>query len=342
VIEFFEQRGQGCRARSKGDILIVDLDGAVDGFPIIDGGETGSGGATGKSRAVTSSGLLLTRVDAVRDVAVPAGFGRYREIAPPARLRELVECFWYREPGVVRPDRRVLPDGCVDVIWVGGDPPVVAGPATRATVVGTGVGTEVVGVRFRPGAAPWVLGVSARELLDQHVPLLAIWSEDRAAGWLGAMESGTLEERLDGVSALIEERAAAGEAGDAIVRQVVMWIARYPRASIDEIAGLCGISERQLRRRFEQSVGYGPKTLQRILRLQRLLWLARGVEPASPGLARLAAAAGYADQPHMTREAVALTGATPRQLLLGSRLTSAVSDLFKTTTGQDATLALPG
>jgi AraC-like DNA-binding protein len=322
--------------------LIVDLDGAIDDVPIIDAGEMGSGDATGRPRAVTSSGLLLTRVDAVRDVAVPVGFGKYREIAPPARLRDLVECFWHRAPGAARTDARILPDGCIDVVWVGSRPPVVAGPATRTTVVETAAGTEVVGVRFRPGVAPFLLRIGARELLDQHVPLRAIWSEDRAAGWLGAMENGTLEERLDGVSALIEERAATGETGDATVQRVVAWIARHPRASIDEIAGLCGISERQLLRRFEQSVGYGPKTLQRILRLQRLLWLARGVEAASPGLARLAAAAGYADQPHMTRDAVALTGATPRQLLLGSRLTSAVSDLFKTTTGQDATLALPG
>ena len=37
-----------------------------------------------------------------------------------------------------------------------------------------------------------------------------------------------------------------------------------------------GVSERQLRRRFVDAVGYGPKTLARVLRFQRFLALARG------------------------------------------------------------------
>jgi AraC-like DNA-binding protein len=48
-------------------------------------------------------------------------------------------------------------------------------------------------------------------------------------------------------------------------------------------------------------------------------------------LAHLSFAAGYADQSHMTREVVALTGASPSHLLNGA-ISSAVSDLFKTAT----------
>jgi AraC-like DNA-binding protein len=251
-----------------------------------------------------------------------------------------VECFWHRQPGIVQADRRVLPDGCVDVIWKGHEEPVIAGPATRAMVVDPSAGSEFVGVRFRPGVAPSVLGVGARELLDQQVSLRAIWSQVRAVKWLDVSTRPILTEKLDVISALIADRLEDEDTQDAMVQWVVTWIARYPRAGIDEIAGHCGISERQLLRRFDQSVGYGPKMLQRILRLQRLLWLARGVESASPGLARLAIVAGFADQPHMTRETLALADSTPHQLLVASRPNSAVSDLFKTTTGHDATLAL--
>jgi AraC-like DNA-binding protein len=57
----------------------------------------------------------------------------------------------------------------------------------------------------------------------------------------------------------------------------------------------------------------GPKTFQRIGRLQRFLELAA----AAPGrgLAELAAEAGYADQPHLSREARALAGLTATELL---------------------------
>ena len=80
-----------------------------------------------------------------------------------------------------------------------------------------------------------------------------------------------------------------------------------------ELARQAGLSERQLHRRCVPAFGYGPKTLDRILRLQRFLALGRA-EPGA-GLARLAADAGYADQAHLGRDCRALAGATPAQLL---------------------------
>jgi hypothetical protein len=59
--------------------------------------------------------------------------------------------------------------------------------------------------------------------------------------------------------------------------------------------------------------GYGPKTLDRVLRLQRFLVLGRA--DADAGLARLAADAGYADQAHLGHDCRALAGATPGELI---------------------------
>jgi AraC-like DNA-binding protein len=108
-------------------------------------------------------------------------------------------------------------------------------------------------------------------------------------------------------------------------------MAMHPFTSLDGLGGLFGLSERQIRRQFDEAIGYGPKKLQRILRLQWLLWLAGQQSEPVPNLAHLAFAAGYADQSHMTREVVALTGTSPKQLLNGA-ISSAVSDLFKTAT----------
>ena len=71
------------------------------------------------------------------------------------------------------------------------------------------------------------------------------------------------------------------------------------------------LSERQLRRRFDAAVGYGPQTLHRVLRFRRFL---AHLERAPGPLARLATDAGYADQAHLTREARELSGMTPREL----------------------------
>ncbi len=60
------------------------------------------------------------------------------------------------------------------------------------------------------------------------------------------------------------------------------------------------------------TVGYGPKTLHRVLRFHRFM---RHVAVPTIDLAGAAALAGYADQPHLSREARRLAGLTPRQLI---------------------------
>jgi len=65
-----------------------------------------------------------------------------------------------------------------------------------------------------------------------------------------------------------------------------------------------GLSERQLHRRCMTALGYPPS------RLSRFLVLAR-TSPVHVTLAELAAAAGYADQAHLSRDSRALTGRAP-------------------------------
>jgi transcriptional regulator GlxA family with amidase domain len=88
-------------------------------------------------------------------------------------------------------------------------------------------------------------------------------------------------------------------------------------ARVAALGPLVGLGERQLRRRFRAGVGYGPKTLARVLRFQRLLALLRDDRPGRPGLAEVAVMAGYADQAHMTAECVRLAGRSPAALRAG-------------------------
>jgi AraC-like DNA-binding protein len=184
----------------------------------------------------------------------------------------------------------VLPDGCVDIVWIGDAAPVVAGPATRRVLVALPAGTGLVGIRLRPGWAAACLGLAADELRDQDVPLGEIW---RGAGALAA----PLRRR-----ACVFARLSASAAPDPAVRASVAWLARHPDGRISHLARITGLGNRQLQRRFREAVGYAPKTFQRIMRFQRLLLLASTCEE----LALAAAGAGYADQAHMCREVLAL------------------------------------
>ena len=83
-------------------------------------------------------------------------------------------------------------------------------------------------------------------------------------------------------------------------------VARRARAGqpVDAIAAVCGLSARHLQRRVRTAFGYGPKTLIRILRLQRAVGLARRGTP----FAAVSATTGYADQAHLARDVKALAG----------------------------------
>lgn len=277
----------------------------------------------------------------------------YSESPPPHSLRRLVRCRWESvEPG----PKRIVPDGCVDVV-AGAGQVFVAGPDTTAWTSAFPPGTRLRGLRFRPGVAAAVLGVGADELRDSRVSLPDLWNR-RGATLADEILSG--RDLADAMADVATEQAAAA---DPVVERMLAHLAAesagnagnpgrgeapatrqladgrptrqltHPGAwrsadlgtqparhrTDDRSAGYPAQpsrSERQARRLFTLAVGYGPATYRRILRLQRAIALA----PATATLAELAVAAGYSDQPHLTRECRALTGLTPGAYFAG-RLT---------------------
>src|SRR4051794_7853204 len=235
----------------------------------------------------------------------------YRELPPPPGLEPYLACVWTKSG----PGGPVLPDGCVDVVWTGVEL-AVAGPATQVARPHTAPEPTKLGVRFRMGAAGAALGLPADELLDQVVPLSEIWG-------------GRLDPPRDlaGLVHTVAARLPHVDDLDPLARAAVVATARSEPGA-GELGRMLGLSERQLLRRFRRAVGYGPRTLARIMRFQRFLALAEG-QPADLG--RLAADAGYADQPHLTREARRLAGRTPLELITaGAGAAGEKSDSFNT------------
>jgi AraC-like DNA-binding protein len=226
----------------------------------------------------------------------------YAEYLPTPQLRDLVVCGWTLTCRDPLPGHRVLPDGCIDIVLGGGEP-LVAGPSTTAFDSPLPAGGFAAGIRFRPGAAPSVLGIAADELRDLIVPLKDIWP---------SACDGDANDATAALALLHDEllaRLPAAHTPDRAVLAAAAILAADPSATVGSIAAATGLGERQLRRRFLDHVGYGPKRLARVLRLQRLL--AGSQDP----WAQRAIAAGYADQAHMTRECVALTGRPPSRLV---------------------------
>jgi AraC-like DNA-binding protein len=88
-----------------------------------------------------------------------------------------------------------------------------------------------------------------------------------------------------------------------------------PGARVAALGPALGIGERQLLRRFNAAVGYGPKLLDRVLRFQRFVDRAPAVAGEGEQLARAAAELGYADQAHLSRDCKRLSGLSPLALV---------------------------
>lgn len=210
---------------------------------------------------------------------------------------------------------QLIPDGCVDVLWIDNGTAWVCGPETAAWSFTLPPGTKAVGVRFRPGRAGGVLGFAAPDVRNQRASVDDVLGS-RAHRQLVEQVGDAVDQaaRVDVLQDHARRWLAAAPPADPVAEAVARMLARDIGASVTAMADAIGLSERQLHRRCTAAFGYGPSTLRRILRLQRFLRLAR--QPGAPvDLARLAATAGYTDQPHLSHDCRDIAGVSPRTLI---------------------------
>ena len=250
----------------------------------------------------------------------------YRELRPAPALRPYVRCYWTlradASPGAS--PQRVLPDGCAELIinlgarFVRHDASggterqpreLLIGPTTRHMSIAPTGAIRLVGIRFAPGGAVPFLSVPPQEVRDAAPALADVAPplEDDTVDRLAAASSGTESAILD--AALGRRLARARRLGD----HRVLALARATFAAdtplrVDALTRLTGLGARQIERLYRDNVGFGPKTLSRLSRFQRVV---RDIEPVpNMSWARLAALHGYADQSHLAREFLEFAGTT--------------------------------
>ncbi len=194
-------------------------------------------------------------------------------------------------------EHRVLPDGCIDLIWADGGL-LVAGPDTQAHLAAQS--GSYTGLRFAPGTAPEVLGIPAHTLRDQRIPFAGIWGGAEARRATDRVRQAT--DRGRALEQIAMRRLPDGRPPTTEMTQAAQALRAGTRVSV--VADALGLSARQLHRRSLDAFGYGPKMLTRILRMNRALALARTGAP----LAETAYRAGYGDQSHLAREVKQLAG----------------------------------
>jgi AraC-like DNA-binding protein len=241
--------------------------------------------------------------------------GFYRELPVSRPLQDHFACAWVHQlPSGATSSIVVVPDGSIDLQWIAGGWRI-AGPDREAQAEILPAGATVIGFRFRPAAAAAWLGVPASEVLNQRVALEDLWgpkARRMAEEVLTAREPEALMAALENA---VARRAppAGSRPGDMRAAFELLSAGAPPGKSLIPWLGAhLALSERTLRRRFDTAFGYGPKTLDRILRFQRFLKLVRSADRLS--VADIAAETGYADQAHLVRESRRLAGSTPREI----------------------------
>ena len=130
----------------------------------------------------------------------------------------------------------------------------------------------MAGVRFRAGAAAGVFRVDAASLVDRRVGLADVVGSRTARRFADALERGARRRGAHG-----RLRGARATTGARRRRRRSGWPASSPPTrgrGWTTLAGRAGLSARQLRRRFDRAVGYGPAFFARIARLQRFATVA--------------------------------------------------------------------
>jgi AraC-like DNA-binding protein len=242
----------------------------------------------------------------------------YTQCTPSLPLAPYVACHWAvpRTEGKAATRIRVLPDGCMDVIFdlTGGlapfDTPQAATGTPVAFITGATINPEVIalpasphvaGVRFRPGGAAAFLNIAARDLAGAHVPLGDIMPELARLGADLMDETHTPNTMVGIIDRLLQERLHRARVPDALTAHAVEAIWRGPASlRVESLARSMGIHGKRLERSLRHQTGLTPKQLARTLRFVSAVRHITAA-PEYP-LADLALALGFADQAHFNRK----------------------------------------
>ena len=190
---------------------------------------------------------------------------------------------------------------------------VFGGPSTSSALIDTAEQVRVMGVVFHPGGAAPLLRQNLATLDGRDIDLAAMLGD----------HVGSLRERLLAAANAVTrlqmlERWLLGliraPGRDRRVQHALTRLDHAPAvAGIGALAGELGLSPRRFGALFVEQVGLGPKRYARLRRFQVVI--AQVHRRHTVDWARVAADAGFHDQPHLVREFRAFAGLSPTQYL---------------------------
>jgi len=174
-------------------------------------------------------------------------------------------------------------------------------------------GTGCLAICFHPGMAYPFFGIPMHVLSDTVISLSDLWNEMALdiEGQLADLYCN--QTRADLVQKLLLQKLASQKEDvqvAACLRQVQL---SGGPINVRQLSSKTGLSQRQLSRRFQQSLGLSPKEYLRVSRFLSSLKHLKKYPNIS--LTDVAYESGYYDQAHFIRDCKTYTGHSPRELV---------------------------
>lgn len=223
----------------------------------------------------------------------------YTETAPPSDLSGWVYCFWeLKADGILQNDFKLhaTPDACVDIMFNEIDIDIAGVTSLHTTyeVLNLGKKFHYVGIQFLPGVWQGDRDETRHDYIDTSYTggLPLVETNRKMAGLNFAGKQLIMAE-------LVRQLASKGVV---VVNTMVEKILAHVDDihTVADMAKLVSLSPRQLQRKLNQTMGFSPHDLLKVLRLQRSFTKQRDFS-------------AYADQAHFIRFFRKATGYTPTQ-----------------------------
>ncbi|MBN8853228.1 MAG: hypothetical protein BGO55_13170 [Sphingobacteriales bacterium 50-39] len=235
---------------------------------------------------------------------------QYTAIAPHPLLAPYIDAFWsVQGAGQETTVGKVLPDGCVDIIFnLGKDMGdmksgrvYLIGAMTTPIDSSVAPGTRLLGVRFKP-AAFWAFYTfsSLHEITDDKVECDKALTPDLA-----------VLKTHDGLNKFFLDRLSRPKHTlFPLLEDIRM---HQGQVRVEELARRHFITVRQLERNFKYYIGISPKEF---VNQERFRYTLQRIHCRKPGesLSDIAFECGYYDHSHLTQEIKKYTGEAPGNL----------------------------
>jgi AraC-like DNA-binding protein len=187
------------------------------------------------------------------------------------------------------------------------------------------------GVLMRPGTTRRLVSRPVRDLVGATIPLGELTVPDSSTmvdAVRAAMHAGHDDDAVASFESWLGAHPLAADPDAELVDRIVERVEQDRGVlRVEQLAAEFGLGVRRLQRLVSDYVGFGPKWLIQRYRLQEA---AAALGPGNPPrLAELAAALGYADQSHFTRDFRRVVGEAPARYAAGARARQPVDEVLR-------------